>query len=141
VVGNITPRDESSGDSQIKSLGDLIQYTQELDDRDTALEIEEIKLRRLAGQLDRAEATLDEQKILAAAADRLVARRSFRERFCSLYAGHKALAITVETVADLAEKVCGVINELYPTLMGYFAVATLSAIVILKNGVDLYCFS
>jgi hypothetical protein len=139
VAGNTTSRDGSPEDSQIESLKALIQYSQELDDRDTALEIEEIRLRRSAGQLDNVEATLNEQKILASAADRLVARENFKERFCSLYVEQEPLATTVETVAELAEKVCEVINELYPTFMGYIAVATLSAVVILKRGVDLYC--
>jgi hypothetical protein len=121
------------------NISNLIQRRNQLDDRDNVLELQEIRLRQSAGIIDGAEADLLTQQVFARTADSFVARRSFRERFCSLYSSYISVADNIEQIADLAERVCTVISELYPQLLVDLSVATLSAIVILKRGVDFYC--
>lgn len=136
---NDIPYEGSSDESQLEHLRNLARRKETLKARKFKLEIERIKLEQQIGQISKAEAAISQQKIIATAADDLIKRKTFRERFCLLYHEHERLTTTVDLVVDLADRVCDVIAELYPNLVGYAALATLSAIGILKKGIDLYC--
>jgi hypothetical protein len=126
-------------DIQFQRTKALVQRRHELHDRDSCLELEGIKLEQLMGRIDSTEAALREESKLAAVADEIVERESFRRKFCISYAGYKPLADRLEQIVDLAEKVGEIINNLYPHLLGHARLAVVSAILIIKKSFDIYC--
>jgi hypothetical protein len=130
---------ESPNDPE-ERFNHLIQRMQELQDRRSLLELRKLQLKRSAKLVDEAEYALKEQKELAAVADRMVERRSFRDHFCGLYRSYQPVTEVIEAVAEL---VVGVITQLYPHWLADFwaasSVAVLSSVVILRKGIAVYC--
>jgi hypothetical protein len=124
-------------------MTDFVNRKQSLEDRDRRLELEQITLDQELGAIDSSEAYLLAEKIRAASADNLVTRNNFRQRFCKLYIQYEIIADGFEQKLDLAVKVFELIIHLYPSWreepQATMAVSILTATIILKKGIDLYC--
>jgi hypothetical protein len=126
--------------SSIRKLQALRDRRQQLSDRLLQIELEEIKLRRTILEITDAQAALEEQKLLAAYADKLVKTSTFREKFCSEYAQRELASSILESYSEIAFTV---ITSLNPTWIiepiTLATVATLGGAVILKKSIDAYC--